>query len=384
MNTNYDVIVIGAGSIGQPAALYLAEAGFKVLVLEPEHGPGQANNKKAIGGVRATHSDFGKISVCLRSIEIFKNWEAERGDDIGWLSNGYSYPAYNEKDAEILQNLMQVQHSFGLNIKWLSPDEYNEVVPGILMEGLLGSTFSPEDGSCSPLLVTSSYYAHALKAGVEYRFGEKVTGFELQDGKIASVKTNQGSYSSALVVNAAGNYARDMGVLAGLELPVFPDNHEAGITEPVARFFEPMVIDMRKAPGSANFYFYQNIEGQVVFCITPDPAILGIDNRSTSEFLPMCSKRMLHIYPRLRNLKVRRTWRGQYPMTPDGFPIVGIMKEVPNMVQAVGMCGQGFMLGPGMGELITRICQDRLSADDLRVLKSFDPYRQFTGQEAFK
>ncbi len=384
MNTNYDVIVIGAGSIGQPAALYLAEAGFKVLVLDPEHGPGQANNKKAIGGIRATHSDFGKISVCLRSIEIFKNWEAERGDDIGWLSNGYSYPAYNEKDAETLKNLMKVQHSFGLNIKWLSPEEYNEVVPGILMEGLLGSTFSPEDGSCSPLLVTSSYYSHALKAGVEYRFNEKVTGFELADGMVAKVKTNKGSYSSAWVINAAGNFARETGALVGLALPVFPDCHEAGITEPVARFFEPMVIDMRKAPGSANFYFYQNVEGQVVFCITPDPAILGIDNRSTSEFLPMCSKRMLHIYPRLRNLKVRRTWRGQYPMTPDGFPIVGIMKEVPNMVQAVGMCGQGFMLGPGMGELITRICLNRLSADDLRVLKSFDPYRQFTGQEAFK
>lgn len=384
MKTNYDVIVIGAGSIGQPTALYLAEAGFKVLVLDPEHGPGQANNKKAIGGVRATHSDFGKISVCLRSIEIFKNWEAERGDDIGWLSNGYSYPAYNEKDAEILQNLMKVQHSFGLNIKWLSPEEYNEVVPGILMEGLLGSTFSPEDGSCSPLLVTSSYFSHALRAGVEYRFNEKVTGFELADGMVAKVKTNKGSYSSAWVINAGGNFARETGALVGLELPVFPDNHEAGITEPVARFFEPMVIDMRKAPGSANFYFYQNIEGQVVFCITPDPAILGIDNRSTSEFLPMCSKRMLHIYPRLRNLKVRRTWRGQYPMTPDGFPIVGIMKEAPNMVQAVGMCGQGFMLGPGMGELITRICLNRLSADDLRVLKSFDPYRQFTGQEAFK
>ena len=384
MRTSYDVIVIGAGSIGQPTALYLAETGFKVLVLDPEHGPGQGNNKKAIGGIRATHSDFGKISVCLRSIEILKNWEAERGDDIGWLSNGYSYPAYNEKDAETLQNLMKVQHSFGLNIKWLSPDEYNEVVPGILREGLLGSTFSPEDGSCSPLLVTSSYYSHALRAGVEYRFNEKVTGLELLDGMVAKVKTNKGSYSSALVINAAGNYAREIGAMEGLELPVFPDNHEAGITEPVARFFKPMVVDMRKATGSANFYFYQNIEGQVVFCITPDPAILGIDNRSTSEFLPMCSKRMLHIYPRLRNLKVRRTWRGQYPMTPDGFPIVGIMKEVPNMVQAVGMCGQGFMLGPGMGELITRICQDKLSADDLRVLKSFDPHRQFTGQEAFK
>ncbi len=384
MNKSYDVIVIGAGSIGVPAAYNLAKSGLKVLVIEPEHGPGQANNKKAIGGIRATHSDFGKISVCLRSIDILKNWQAEMGDDIGWLSNGYSYPAYTDKDATTLLNLMKVQHSYGLNIKWLSPQEYNKLVPGIMMENLIGSTFSPEDGSCSPLLVTSAYYSHALAAGVDFHFSEKVTGFVVQAGKITEVKTDKGSYSAAMFVNAAGNNAREIGTLLGLDIPVFPDNHEAGITEPVVRFFEPMVVDMRKAPGSANFYFYQNNEGQVVFCITPEPAILGVDNRSTSEFLPLCSKRMIEIYPRLHNLKVRRTWRGQYPMTPDGFPIVGIMNEVPNLVNAVGMCGQGFMLGPGMGELVTRICHNQLSADDHRVLKSFDPYRQFTGQEAFK
>ncbi|MDD2596864.1 MAG: FAD-binding oxidoreductase, partial [Candidatus Cloacimonetes bacterium] len=137
-------------------------------------------------------------------------------------------------------------------------------------------------------------------------------------------------------------------------------------------------------PGSANFYFYQNNEGQVVFCITPDPPILGIDNRSTSEFLPLCSKRMIKVYPRLRNLKVRRTWRGQYPMTPDGFPIVGQSREIENLVLAVGMCGQGFMLGPGMGELVSRICTGQLSVDDHRVLQSFDPYRDFSGEEKFK
>ncbi|MDD4277123.1 MAG: FAD-dependent oxidoreductase, partial [Candidatus Cloacimonetes bacterium] len=78
----YDVIIIGSGSIGLPASMYLAEQGQKVLVIDLEHAPGQQNNKKAIGGVRATHSDFGKISVCRRSIEILKNWQAERGDDI--------------------------------------------------------------------------------------------------------------------------------------------------------------------------------------------------------------------------------------------------------------------------------------------------------------
>ena len=384
MKNIYDIIVIGAGSIGLPTAYNLAKAGMKVLVLEAEHSPGQGNNKKAIGGVRATHSDFGKINVCLRSIEILKNWQEETGEDIGWLSNGYSYPAYNEKDAQELQDLMKIQHSFGLNIKWLSPNEYSEIVPGILQEGLQGSTYSPEDGSCSPLLVSAAYFEHSQKAGVEFHFQERVTGFDIRAGKINKVITNKGIYSCAKVVNAAGSYAREIGKLANLDLPVFPDNHEAGITEPVERFFGPMVIDMRVAPGSANFYFYQNNEGQIVFCITPEPPIEGIDNRSTSVFLPMCSKRMLTIYPRLRNLKVRRTWRGQYPMTPDGFPLVGIMQEVENLVNTVGMCGQGFMLGPGMGELVTRICLESTTDKDLKILESFDPYRQFTSQEAFK
>lgn len=380
----YDVIVIGAGSIGLPTAMYLAEKGQRVLVLDSEHGPGQQNNKKAIGGVRATHSDFGKISVCLRSIEILRTWQEERGDDIGWMSNGYSYPAYREQDAKALKDLMTIQHSFGLNIQWLSAEDYNKIVPGIKMEGLFGSTYSPEDGSCSPLLMTNSFYFHALKAGVEFRFQETVQKILTKSAKATHVVTNAGTYEAHTVINAAGNHAREIGALIGDDLQVFPDNHEAGITEPVARFFGPMVIDMRKAPGSANFYFYQNIEGQVVFCITPEPPILGIDNRSTSEFLPMCSKRMIEIYPRLRNLKVRRTWRGQYPMTPDGFPIVGKSENCENVIHAVGMCGQGFMLGPGMGELLCRMTLDQLSENDIRVLKSFDPKREFGKEEAFK
>lgn len=380
----YDVIVIGAGSVGLPAALYLSESKLRVLVIDGEAGPGQQNNKKAIGGIRATHSDFGKISVCKRSIELLSGWANDRGDDIGWMSNGYSFPAYRTEDEIALKKLMETQLSFGLNIKWISANEYNDLVPGITMDGLIGSTYSPDDGSCSPLLVSSSLYFHALRAGVDFHNNEVVTSLRIVDNKIKGVVTNKGTYSSGIVLNAAGNNAREIGAMAGVDLSVYPDNHEAGITEPVARFFGPMVVDMRKAPGSANFYFYQNNEGQVVFCITPDPPLLGIDNRATSSFLPMCSKRMLEVYPRLRNLKVRRTWRGQYPMTPDGFPLVGIQKEIPNFIQAVGMCGQGFMLGPGLGELIARLCLDELSEDDLRVLQSFDLYRDFSGEEAFK
>lgn len=381
---SYDVIIIGAGSVGVPTAMALAEKKMKVLVIEALPSPGQANNKKAIGGIRATHSDFGKIRVSQRSIEIFGTWKEKFGEDIGWIAGGYSFPAYKEEDEKKLKDLMKIQHSFGLNIKWVSPAEYNELVPGIKMEGLHGSTFSPEDGSASPLLAMNAFYFKSLEYGAEYRFKEKVTGLKLNDNNISEVITDKGKYSAAFVINAAGNYARQIGTMVGMDLPVYPDNHEAGITEPVTRFFQPMVVDMRQAPGSANYYFYQNNEGQVVFCITPEPPIPGIDNDSTSEFLPLCSKRMVDIYPRLANLKVRRTWRGQYPMTPDGFPIVARTKEIPNLVNAVGMCGQGFMLGPGLGELIARIITDELTDDDFRMLESFDQYRDFSGMEQFK
>jgi len=383
-NEVYDVIIIGAGSIGVPTAMNIAEKKLKVLVIDELAGPGQANNKKAIGGVRATHSDFGKIRTCLRSIEIFSTWKDMYGDDLGWMSNGYSYPAYNEEDEKKLKDLMKIQLSFGVNIQWVSAREYNELVPGIEMNGLLGSTYSPGDGSCSPLLAESAFYFRSKRLGAHYKFNETVTGMKLQAGRIVDVKTNKGTYSCSHVINAAGNNAKEIGKMAGFDLPVNPDNHEAGITEPVKRFFGPMVIDMRKAQGSANFYFYQNNEGQVVFCITPDPQIWGVDNRSTSEFLPMCSARMLQVYPRLRTLKVRRTWRGQYPMTPDGFPIIGTTKEVPNYTNAVGMCGQGFMLGPGTAELLSRIVTCQMTKDDEHVLESFDLYRDFSGMEVFK
>ena len=383
MSKTYDVIVIGAGSVGLPAAKSLAEKKLDVLVIDNQTSPGQKNAKKAIGGIRATHSDYGKIKISQRSIEIFTEMKEAYGHDIGWMANGYSYPAYNEKDEKLLKALMQVQHSFGLNITWLSAEEYQELVPGINMEGLRGSTYSPEDGSASPLLSANAYYFICKELGVNFNFRENVTSMNFENS-LTEVITDKGSYKTKYVVNAAGNGARAIGKMAGLDLPVYPDCHEAAITEPVKPFFGPMVVDIRPAEGSQNYYFYQNNEGQVVFCITPDPQILGTCSESTSVYFPLVAKRMVKLYPRLANLKVRRSWRGQYPMTPDGFPIVGFPREMPHYFNLVGMCGQGFMLGPGMGELTARCITNSKNEDDDLILASFDMYRDFSGIEALK
>ena len=146
-----------------------------------------------------------------------------------------------------------------------------------------------------------------------------------------------------------------------------------------------MVVDIRPAPGSANYYYFQLGTGQVVFCITPSPSLWGDDRRETSDFLPMVARRMVDLMPRLTNIRVRRTWRGLYPMSPDGSPMVGWSREVEGYLMAIGMCGQGFMLGPGLGELLARaVTQDQLDDKDQEVLDILSPYREFAGMEALK
>ena len=98
----------------------------------------------------------------------------------------------------------------------------------------------------------------------------------------------------------------------------------------------------------------------------------------------MVARRLVSVMPKLANLRVRRTWRGLYPMTPDGFPIVGWTHEVEGYLLAVGMCGQGFMLGPGLGELLARLVAGDLEPEDQEVLDRLSPYREFAGQEKLK
>jgi hypothetical protein len=114
------------------------------------------------------------------------------------------------------------------------------------------------------------------------------------------------------------------------------------------------------------------------------PNIWGEDCRETGAFLPMVARRMVDLMPRLANIRVGRTWRGLYPMTPDGSPLVGWSKEVEGYLLAAGMCGQGFMLGPGLGELLARMVQRRTTPNDAETLAILSPYRELKGMENLK
>ena len=381
----YDVILIGAGSIGAPAAMYLAEADLRVLVLEQHASAGQGSNKAAIGGIRATHSDPAKIRLGLESLEVFRNWKEERGQDIEWHQGGYCYVVYTENDEKILKDLVSTQKTLGLKNDWLDAQSILELVPGLNPNGLRGGTFSEEDGYASNLLSNQAFYRAAQKAGAVFHFNEPVTDLQITHSRVTGVTTPIGSYSTGVVINAAGPTAAQIGEMAGLHHPVKPDSHEAGITEPVARFLQPMIVDMRPGDSSSNVYFYQQNTGQINFCLTPNPQIWGYNCQETSDFLPLVSRRMINLMPKLANIRVRRTWRGLYPMTPDGSPIIGWANELDGYLMAIGMCGQGFMFGPGVGKLLTRLLtQSELSVEDREILQILRYDRAFEGSEALK
>ncbi len=358
MSKTYDAIVIGAGSVGLPTTLYLANEGLKVLCIEELPSEGQGQNKAAIGGVRATHSDSAKIGICLKSLELFSSWEETWGENIEWKMGGYCFPAYSPREETILKNLLEIQKASNLVIDWVEPDRIKELVPGILPESLKGGTFSPNDGQVSPLMFAASCHTQAKARGAEFLFNETVTAIELGTGnRVEKVVTDKGEYSAPVIVNAAGASAKQIGEMTGLYIPVKPDSHEAGITAPVEPFLDPLVVDIR--PGAdgktANFYFGQVKSGQIIFCYTPARLFIGTDRDETSEFMPIIAKRMIELVPRFKNLLVRRVWRGLYPMTPDGVAIVDRVEEQPGMYLGVGMCGQGFMMGPGVAVNLVKL-----------------------------
>lgn len=289
----------------------------------------------------------------------------------------------------MLKDTVRQQKEYGLNIDYVNSDRIKELVPGINDENLRGGSFSPEDGNSSPLLALHAFYRKSKGFGAEYRFNEHVIGVNSKNKRIIGVKTKNAEYKAQTIINAAGAHAKEIGDMVNIDLPVVPESHEAGITEPVKKFFSTMVIDIKPATdekfgNSKNYYFYQNNEGKIIFCLSPEPNIPGLDRSETSTFLPQITKRMVNLLPRLKNIKIRRTWRGLYPMTPDGSPIIGKVDNFEGFINAVGMCGQGFMLGPGLGELISRIITEKLNSKDHQILEELAYSREYYKIEDLK
>lgn len=199
-------------------------------------------------------------------------------------------------------------------------------------------------------------------------------------------------FSRSLVINTLGATANDLVSTLGYTMALDVDSHDACVTAPVptsltSSTIKPLIVDIRNRHQSSCFYFYQNLRNQLVISNAPFPSVSGYDTRETANFLPNISRRMLELFPIFKTVEVRRVWRGLYANTKDGNPLVGFDRYHEGLVHALGMGGQGFMLGPGIGKLILRtvtgwkgISPDQKEKDKI-ALEEFDPFRTFAGGE---
>jgi sarcosine oxidase subunit beta len=345
MTKSFDAIIIGGGIIGTGTGYYLSKKGLKVLLLEKDFLTAGSTGR-CITGIRQQFSTPTTIQTAMESVRLFRTMKDEFDMDVEWKDSGYLFLDHTQDKVELFRKNIALQNKFGLDVQFIGAEGCKKIVPYLDVEGLIGGAWCPSDGQANPFLVVRGYAEGIRRNRGTILSGSEAVKILVEKGTVHSVTTASGdTYSAPQIVNTAGPWAREVGKLAGVDLPVDPERHEALITEGVQYEGIPMLVDYRAEGG----YFVQRVTGQFIGCFTPEKQVPGKSTDSTLEFLIEMSRRMCRLVPALENVAVLRQWAGSYCMTPDGNPIVD-QTEVKGFYCSVGMCGHGFMLGPALGQ----------------------------------
>uniref|UniRef100_A0A7C6A7R2 FAD-binding oxidoreductase n=1 Tax=candidate division WOR-3 bacterium TaxID=2052148 RepID=A0A7C6A7R2_UNCW3 len=370
MNKTCDAIVIGGGIIGAATGYYLAKQGLKVYLFEKSF-PCSGSTGRCIGGIRQQFSHELSIQVMLESVKIFANLAYEFGKSVEWYPGGYLFLAHSEEKKKAYLAAIAMQRKYGLLVEFISPEECRKIVPQLNPDGLIGGAYCPTDGQANPFLVTYGYLEGIKKLKGKIFPYTEVKKINLAQDRVRSIITDKADeFFAPIIINAAGPFARKIGKMVGLDLPIYPDRHESLVTEACERLFDPMLVDYR----SDGCYFLQNYgTGHFIGCYTPDPLVPGESLSSTDQFLTEMPRRMVRLVPALKDLKVIRQWAGSYEMTPDGNPIVD-RTPINGFYISAGMCGHGFMFGPALGKFMAEMIvrgQPKIPLDDFALNRDF-------------
>ncbi|HTS67999.1 MAG TPA: FAD-binding oxidoreductase [Terriglobia bacterium] len=347
-----DVVIIGGGIVGASIAYHLADAGCAdVLVLEREPHLGRGSTGKSMGGVRAQFSTEINIRLSLFALDFFARFEDATGCPGGYRPQGYLFVATSPKHLDYLRNNYQLQVACGVKTaELLSPAEVLRRMPHLRSDDILGGSFSSTDGFVDPYSVMTGFMQRAMEKGVRLWKGSEAIAIGWDVRGIAGVETSRGRVATRTVVNAAGPWAAQVAAMAGVHLPVEPLRRMLVPSEPfplIARE-APMTIEM-----ATGFHFRP--EGLGVLLAWNDPEeTTGFKTNFDPAFIEKILTRAVDRVPCFEALEVnpKRAWAGLYEMTPDHYPILGPVPEVPGLFLANGFSGHGVMHSPATGKVL--------------------------------
>lgn len=344
-----DIVVIGGGVMGASTAYHLAKKGCKhVLLLEREPFFGTQATGKCAGGIRYQFGTEINVQLSRISLPMLHRFEEELGQPIDLTICGYLFLLTRPEDVRVFQQTLKMQHRLGVGTAWLERPEIAELVPTVDLAGVLGGTFNADDGLADPSSVVQGYVSGASRLGATLKTDVEVTDILVEGDRVTGVVTDQGTVNSPVVVNAAGPWARVVGEMAGLEIPVVPVRRQIVVTGPMPAIPDdfPFVIEFERS-----LYFHREGEGILTGMSNPNESP-GFDQSVDKAWELVHLEAAVERLPPLERAGLASRWAGLYEVSPDAHPILGSVPQLDGFFCINGFSGHGFMHGPACGLLL--------------------------------
>jgi sarcosine dehydrogenase len=370
--THTQIVVIGGGIIGCSTAYHLARDHKADVVLLEMGQLTSGSTWHAAGLVGQLRSAASITRVLKYSVDLYKRLDAETGLATGWKMTGCLRLATNEDRWTEFRRLATTAGSFEMDMHLLSPQEVKAMFPLMRVDDLVGASWLPTDGQASPSDITQSLARGARMNGAKLIENIRVTGFELDGDRIVKVKTDQGDIACEKVVNCAGQWARQIGEMAGINVPLQPVKHQYIITEKIDGLSSnaPTIRDPDRRT-----YFKEEVGGLVMGGYEPNPQswMTGdVPNdwqfRLFDDDFDHFEQHMLQAVeriPALETVGVKQMINGPESFTPDGNFILGVAPECSNMFVGAGFNAFGIASGGGAGWVLAQWVVDGEAPLDL-------------------
>ena len=359
MNSHYRVVVIGGGVVGASVIYHLAKFGWTDVCLLERSVLTAGSSWHAAGGIHALNADPNIAALQAYTIDLLQEIEEESGQHINLHMTGGLTMAGTPDRWEWLQSAYRVFQSIGIeDCRLVTPEEARELNPIMSTEGLLGGMWADREGYLDTTGTVHAYATAAKKRGASYFEHTKVEALEqTTDGW--RVITDKGTITCEHVVNAAGLWAKQVGRMAGIELPVSPLKHHYLVSDSIPQLEEldfevPMTVDLEGFT-----YLRQDQNGVLLGIYEIDYEHWAMDGAPWDYGMELFQEQTDRIeheltlgferYPVLQEVGVKTWVNGAFTFSPDGNPLVGPVDGKPGYWCACAVMA-GFLQGGGVGK----------------------------------
>ncbi|WP_420010797.1 GcvT family protein [Tateyamaria sp.] len=350
------VVVIGGGIMGCSTLYHLAEMGVTDAILLERNTLTSGTTWHSAAQVRALRHSHNLTRMIQYSVDLYARLEEETGQNVGWIQKGSLSLATTPDRAVNVRRQEALAHAFGINAQWISTGEAKERWPLMNADDVLGAVWSPEDGRVSPSDVCAALVKGAKARGARIFEKTGVTGILTKDGRITGVETTQGTVMCDAIALCAGLWSREVGAMAGADVPALACEHFYLLTKPI----DGVTGNMPTLSDHDNhLYIRDDSGGLLVGCFEPmgkpiKPGVLNADfefgllGEDWDHFEPMMMN-ALNRLPALETAEVKMLLNGPESFTPDGMFMLGETAETKGLFLGCGMNSVGMASGGGAG-----------------------------------